>query len=147
MLGHSWSLLVTRTHSRLVRPNLVARSPWLATFRAVVVRCTCGVAADGWRDHAKTSCHPLDVVRKRLQLQGLSGRPHLYRNMIDGIFGIARAEGVSGLYKVTAARPPCTPCTTVKSGCRKHEFDSSFVSFVAPSLSFALRSTPSSSSS
>jgi hypothetical protein len=63
--------------------------------------------------------------------------------MIDGIFGVARAEGVSGLYKVTAA-PPCT----VKSGCRKHEFDdSSFVSFVSPSLSFALRSTPSSSSS
>ena len=43
---------------------------------------------------AQSSCHPLDVVRKRLQLQGLGGRPKLYHNMIHGIFGIARAEGV-----------------------------------------------------
>merc|ERR1719163_2606002 len=48
---------------------------------------------------AQSSCHPLDVVRKRLQLQGLGGRPRLYDNMIHGIFGIARAEGVKGLYK------------------------------------------------
>jgi solute carrier family 25 phosphate transporter 23/24/25/41 len=48
---------------------------------------------------AQSSCHPLDVVRKRLQLQGLGGRPKLYHNMIHGIFGIARAEGVKGLYK------------------------------------------------
>mmetsp|Transcript_6405 Transcript_6405/g.20514 ORF Transcript_6405/g.20514 Transcript_6405/m.20514 type:complete len:371 (+) Transcript_6405:90-1202(+) len=48
---------------------------------------------------AQSSCHPLDVVRKRLQLQGINGRPMLYRNMFDGLYGIAKTEGLKGLYK------------------------------------------------
>lgn len=54
---------------------------------------------------AQTSCHPLDVVRKRLQLQGIGGRPKTYSSMFDGLAGIAQAEGPSGLYK--GLKPAC----------------------------------------
>ena len=54
---------------------------------------------------AQTSCHPLDVVRKRLQLQGIGGRPKTYTNMFDGLAGIASAEGAKGLYK--GLKPAC----------------------------------------
>mmetsp|Transcript_20012 Transcript_20012/g.79815 ORF Transcript_20012/g.79815 Transcript_20012/m.79815 type:complete len:160 (+) Transcript_20012:1-480(+) len=54
---------------------------------------------------AQTSCHPLDVVRKRLQLQGIAGRPVLYSNLFDGLRGIAAAEGAGGLYK--GLKPAC----------------------------------------
>lgn len=48
---------------------------------------------------AQTVCHPLDVVRKRLQLQGIGGRPVVYRSMVGASMGIVRGEGIGGLYK------------------------------------------------
>ena len=54
---------------------------------------------------AQTSCHPLDVVRKRLQLQGIGGRPKTFDNMFQGLAGIAKAEGPNGLYK--GLKPAC----------------------------------------
>lgn len=48
---------------------------------------------------AQTVCHPLDVVRKRLQLQGIGGRPVVYRSMVGASVGIVRGEGIGGLYK------------------------------------------------
>jgi len=54
---------------------------------------------------AQTSCHPLDVVRKRLQLQGVGGRPKTFTNMFDGLAGIGKAEGAAGLYK--GLKPAC----------------------------------------
>ena len=54
---------------------------------------------------AQTSCHPLDVVRKRLQLQGIGGRPTTFGNMFEGLAGIAKAEGPQGLYK--GLKPAC----------------------------------------
>jgi Mitochondrial carrier protein len=45
------------------------------------------------------SAHPLDVVRKRLQVQGLNGNPVLYKNAMDCFSKVARNEGVSSLYK------------------------------------------------
>jgi len=48
---------------------------------------------------AQTVCHPLDVIRKRLQLQGIGGRPVLYRSMIDTAQGIYHHEGWSALYR------------------------------------------------
>lgn len=48
---------------------------------------------------AQTVCHPLDVVRKRLQLQGIGGRPVQYRSMLDAALGIIRAEGPNALYR------------------------------------------------
>jgi solute carrier family 25 (mitochondrial phosphate transporter), member 23/24/25/41 len=48
---------------------------------------------------AQTSAHPLDVVRKRLQVQGLNGNPVLYKNAMDCFSKVAKNEGVAALYK------------------------------------------------
>lgn len=48
---------------------------------------------------AQTSAHPLDVVRKRLQIQGINGNPVLYKNTFDCISGVINKEGVGALYK------------------------------------------------
>lgn len=48
---------------------------------------------------AQTACHPLDVVRKRLQLQGIGGRPIQYRSMIQAASGIMKKEGPFALYR------------------------------------------------
>lgn len=48
---------------------------------------------------AQTACHPLDVVRKRLQLQGMRGRPIEYSSMIAATIGIVKKEGPAALYR------------------------------------------------
>jgi solute carrier family 25 phosphate transporter 23/24/25/41 len=48
---------------------------------------------------AQSSAHPLDVIRKRLQVQGINGNPVLYKNTIDCLTGIATKEGAGALYK------------------------------------------------
>jgi solute carrier family 25 phosphate transporter 23/24/25/41 len=48
---------------------------------------------------AQTSAHPLDVVRKRLQVQGINGNPVIYKNTFDCIAGLAKKEGMGALYK------------------------------------------------
>ncbi|ODA81802.1 hypothetical protein RJ55_00306 [Drechmeria coniospora] len=54
---------------------------------------------------AKTSVFPLDLVRKRIQVQGPTRNKYVYNNMpeyttaIRGIRMIARTEGIRGLYK------------------------------------------------
>lgn len=48
---------------------------------------------------AQTSAHPLDVVRKRLQVQGINGNPVLYKTTFDCFAGIAKKEGMGTLYK------------------------------------------------
>ena len=48
---------------------------------------------------AQTVCHPLDVVRKRLQLQGIGGRAVQYRSMVDATLKIVRGEGGAALYR------------------------------------------------
>lgn len=48
---------------------------------------------------AQTVCHPLDVLRKRLQLQGINGRPILYNSMLQAAKGIVKAEGPGSLFR------------------------------------------------
>jgi solute carrier family 25 (mitochondrial phosphate transporter), member 23/24/25/41 len=48
---------------------------------------------------AQTTCHPLDVVRKRLQLQGVGGRPVEYGTMLDAAVRIVKTEGPKALYR------------------------------------------------
>eukprot|EP00554_Chaetoceros_debilis_P001086 CAMPEP_0194087808 /NCGR_PEP_ID=MMETSP0149-20130528/26612_1 /TAXON_ID=122233 /ORGANISM="Chaetoceros debilis, Strain MM31A-1" /LENGTH=438 /DNA_ID=CAMNT_0038771285 /DNA_START=314 /DNA_END=1630 /DNA_ORIENTATION=+ len=48
---------------------------------------------------AQTSAHPLDVIRKRLQVQGINGNPVLYKSTIDCLRGITSKEGGGALYK------------------------------------------------
>ncbi|XP_002516904.2 mitochondrial thiamine diphosphate carrier 2 isoform X1 [Ricinus communis] len=64
----------------------------------------CGLAAGTC---AKLVCHPLDVVKKRFQIEGLQRHPkygarvehRAYRNMADALRRILQAEGWAGLYK------------------------------------------------
>uniref|UniRef100_A0A9I9DNN7 Mitochondrial thiamine diphosphate carrier 2-like n=1 Tax=Cucumis melo TaxID=3656 RepID=A0A9I9DNN7_CUCME len=64
----------------------------------------CGLAAGTC---AKLVCHPLDVVKKRFQVEGLQRHPrygarveqHAYRNMFDALRRILKKEGTAGLYK------------------------------------------------
>ncbi|CAN4091671.1 unnamed protein product [Withania somnifera] len=64
----------------------------------------CGLAAGTC---AKAVCHPLDVVKKRFQIEGLQRhprygarlKPRAYRNMYDGLQRILIEEGWAGLYK------------------------------------------------
>lgn len=54
---------------------------------------------------AQTGAHPLDVVRKRLQIQGINGNPILYKTTVGAFSGIAKKEGIGALYK--GLRPAC----------------------------------------
>lgn len=64
----------------------------------------CGLAAGTC---AKAVCHPLDVVKKRFQIEGLQRHPRYgapvkhraYKNMYDGLRRILQNEGWAGLYK------------------------------------------------
>ncbi|KAL8140999.1 hypothetical protein V2J09_007020 [Rumex salicifolius] len=64
----------------------------------------CGLAAG---ISAKAVCHPLDVIKKRFQVEGLERHPrygarvehHTKRNMVDTLTMILRKEGWAGLYK------------------------------------------------
>ncbi|KAL6971295.1 hypothetical protein U1Q18_030975 [Sarracenia purpurea var. burkii] len=64
----------------------------------------CGLAAGTC---AKAVCHPLDVVKKRFQIEGLPRHPrygarvehHTYKNMYDALCRIVQMEGWVGLYK------------------------------------------------
>ncbi|KAJ0977700.1 hypothetical protein J5N97_013174 [Dioscorea zingiberensis] len=64
----------------------------------------CGFAAGTC---AKAVCHPLDVVKKRFQIEGLRRHPKYgarleirsYKNMYDAMRQILRKEGWPGLYK------------------------------------------------
>ncbi|XP_010548933.1 PREDICTED: mitochondrial thiamine pyrophosphate carrier 1 [Tarenaya hassleriana] len=64
----------------------------------------CGLAAG---TIAKLVCHPLDVVKKRFQVEGLKRHPrygarvelNAYTSMFDAVRQILRSEGWHGLYK------------------------------------------------
>ncbi|KAL2641582.1 hypothetical protein R1flu_009169 [Riccia fluitans] len=66
----------------------------------------CGLGAGTF---AKVCCHPLDVVKKRFQIEGLQRHPRYgariqtkeYKSMRDAISRILAAEGLAGLYKGT----------------------------------------------
>jgi solute carrier family 25 phosphate transporter 23/24/25/41 len=48
---------------------------------------------------AQSSAHPLDVVRKRLQVQGINGNPVLYKSTFDCFSRVANKEGLGALYR------------------------------------------------
>jgi hypothetical protein len=48
---------------------------------------------------AQTSAHPLDVIRKRLQIQGINGNPVLYKNTVACFSGVINKEGFGALYR------------------------------------------------
>jgi hypothetical protein len=54
---------------------------------------------------AQSSAHPLDVVRRRLQMQGKGGRPVEFSNMFDGLYKLGSTEGMRALYR--GLKPAC----------------------------------------
>ncbi|CAI5512102.1 unnamed protein product, partial [Closterium sp. Naga37s-1] len=81
-----------------------ARPPVSAGQLSAWQQFMCGLAAGTL---AKVACHPLDVVKKRFQVEGLRRhprygariQPRAYRGMIDALRKIVATEGVEGLYK------------------------------------------------
>ncbi|KAL8105318.1 mitochondrial thiamine diphosphate carrier 2-like [Apium graveolens] len=73
---------------------------YISSFQLFV----CGLGAGTC---AKAVCHPLDVVKKRFQIEGLRRHPkygavlepRAYTNMVDALYRILQKEGWAGLYK------------------------------------------------
>ena len=61
----------------------------------VAVRLVSGALAGA---AAQTASYPLDVVRRRMQLYGLSSQLPLYRNTAHALWSIIQTEGVRKLY-------------------------------------------------
>ena len=68
---------------------------------------------------SQLAAHPLDVVRRRLQMQGMRARQGddskpPFTNMFDGLYVISKKEGMSAIYR--GLRPACAatiPSTAV----------------------------------
>ncbi|XWS08609.1 hypothetical protein CRYUN_Cryun40dG0016600 [Craigia yunnanensis] len=91
----------TRAWNRLSSSNTSSTmDDSLSSFQLFI----CGLASG---TSAKLVCHPLDVVKKRFQIEGLHRHPkygarvehHAYRNMFDALRQILQLEGRHGLYK------------------------------------------------
>ncbi|KAF4355192.1 hypothetical protein F8388_012967 [Cannabis sativa] len=93
-----WTVAWNR--QQLSKINSIGTDDSITSFQLFL----CGLAAGTC---AKLVCHPLDVVKKRFQIEGLQRHPrygarveHLaYRNMLDALQRIMKAEGWAGLYK------------------------------------------------
>ncbi|KAJ0915060.1 putative mitochondrial carrier domain protein [Helianthus annuus] len=91
-----WTMAWNARRSSDLTPNEES----LSSFQLLV----CGLAAGSC---AKAVCHPLDVVKKRFQIEGLQRHPRYgarvetraYRNMYDALKRISQNEGWAGLYK------------------------------------------------
>ncbi|KAL8254247.1 hypothetical protein R6Q59_032468 [Mikania micrantha] len=91
-----WTMAWNARRSSDLMPNEES----LSSFQLLV----CGLAAGSC---AKAVCHPLDVVKKRFQIEGLQRHPRYgarietraYRNMFDALKRISQKEGWAGLYK------------------------------------------------
>lgn len=62
---------------------------------SVLVTMLCGAVSGVF---AQTSVYPFDTVRKRMQVQGLNGRPRVYHNSFQCAKGIFLSEGFRGFY-------------------------------------------------
>ncbi|XP_024021721.1 mitochondrial thiamine diphosphate carrier 2 isoform X2 [Morus notabilis] len=93
-----WTLAWNR--SQLSKTNSINGDDGVSSFQLFL----CGLAAGTC---AKLVCHPLDVVKKRFQIEGLQRHPRYgarvehraYRNMFDALRRITQSEGLAGLYK------------------------------------------------
>ncbi|KAH0704934.1 hypothetical protein KY290_009648 [Solanum tuberosum] len=86
--------------NRLRSSNSSQGDEFISSFQLFI----CGL---GSGTCAKAVCHPLDVVKKRFQIEGLQRHPRYgarlearaYKNMYDGLRRILLEEGWAGLYK------------------------------------------------
>lgn len=72
---------------------------------------------------------PLEVVRRRLQVQGLAGRPILYSGTFDCLRSILRKEGIRGFY---AASLPSYLKVAPSIGCMYFLYELLMINVPAP---------------
>ncbi|KAH7513346.1 hypothetical protein FEM48_Zijuj12G0190300 [Ziziphus jujuba var. spinosa] len=81
---------------------------------------------------AKLVCHPLDVVKKRFQIEGLQRHPRYgarvehraYRNMFDALERILKSEGWAGFYKgIVPSIVKSAPASAVTFVAYEYTFD------------------------
>ena len=51
--------------------------------------------------------YPVDLLRRRMQLQGAGGAPRLYSGPVDAVRKIVKQEGFRGLYVPNRQRQLC----------------------------------------
>lgn len=93
-----WTMALNRYRSS--NPSLTDTDYGLSSFQLFL----CGLAAGTC---AKLVCHPLDVVKKRFQIEGLQRHPRYgarvehraYKNILDALRRIFQREGLAGFYK------------------------------------------------
>ncbi|KAG6664298.1 hypothetical protein CIPAW_02G083800 [Carya illinoinensis] len=101
--------------NRVSNSSLFGTEDELSSFQQFL----CGLMAGTC---AKLVCHPLDVVKKRFQIEGLQRHPrygtrvehHAYRNMIHAVRQILQLEGWAGLYKgIVPSTVKAAPATAI----------------------------------
>ncbi|KAK9288247.1 hypothetical protein L1049_016697 [Liquidambar formosana] len=93
-----WTMAWNRYRSS--NTSLTDTDDGLSSFQLFI----CGLAAGTC---AKLVCHPLDVVKKRFQIEGLQRHPRYgarverqaYKNIFDALRRIYQMEGLAGFYK------------------------------------------------
>ncbi|XP_031267820.1 mitochondrial substrate carrier family protein B-like [Pistacia vera] len=88
------SIAISFTVYESLRSFWQSRSPNDST---VMVSLACGSLSG---IASSTATFPLDLVRRRMQLEGAGGRARVYNTGLFGTFGhIIRSEGLRGLYR------------------------------------------------
>ncbi|KAJ0089404.1 hypothetical protein Patl1_31777 [Pistacia atlantica] len=94
LLGVGPSIAISFTVYESLRSFWQSRSPNDST---VMVSLACGSLSG---IASSTATFPVDLVRRRMQLEGAGGRARVYNTGLFGTFGhIIRSEGLRGLYR------------------------------------------------
>ncbi|KAL4457412.1 hypothetical protein ABPG75_012277 [Micractinium tetrahymenae] len=88
ILGNSLGFTAYEIGTRLYTSAVGSAPP--PHLRGVIGACSAACVV--------TLTMPLEVVRRRLQVQGLAGRPVLYRGTLDCLRQVLRSEGLGGFY-------------------------------------------------
>ncbi|EGG23196.1 mitochondrial substrate carrier family protein [Cavenderia fasciculata] len=64
--------------------------------KGMVVDLLCGAASGAF---TMTVCYPLDVLRRRMMVQGIGGDRVIYKNGLDALRSIYKTEGIAAFYK------------------------------------------------
>ncbi|PIA54565.1 hypothetical protein AQUCO_00900851v1 [Aquilegia coerulea] len=94
LLGVGPSIAISFSVYETLRTSWQLRRPQDST---VLVSLACGSLSG---IAASTATFPLDLVRRRMQLEGAGGRSRVYKTGLFGTFGhIMQTEGLCGLYR------------------------------------------------
>lgn len=94
LLGVGPSIAISFSVYETLRSHWHVKRP---SDSAILVSLACGSLSG---IASSTVTYPLDLVRRRMQLEGAAGRARVYKSGLFGTFGhIVRTEGLRGLYR------------------------------------------------